>query len=64
MEKITLDVNDLVNLLGVSKGTIYTMVREKQIPNFSVRGRILFNREVIEAWTKGEHTGSEQVENG
>lgn len=40
MEKITLDVNDLVNMLGVSKGTIYAMVREKQIPSFAVRGRI------------------------
>lgn len=55
VQKITLDVNDLVAMLGISKGTIYTMCREQQVPHFKVRGRILFNREIIEAWTKGEY---------
>lgn len=55
MEKITLTVNDLTKMLGVSAATIYTSVREGDIPHFTVRGRILFNKEVIIAWTKGEY---------
>jgi len=54
MQKITLEVKEVAALLGVSTGTIYTMVAAKQIPHFRVRGRILFNRQVIEAWTRGE----------
>lgn len=55
MEKITLDTIEVANLLGVSRTTIYTMARENQIPHIKVRGKILFNREVIEAWTRGEY---------
>lgn len=61
MQKITITVKDVAMLLGVSTNTIYTMVREGgQIPSFSVRGRILFNREVIEAWTRGEYQMDKQ----
>lgn len=55
MEKITLTPLEVSKLLGVSRATIYTMVREDQIPHFKVRGKVLFNRDVIVAWTKGEH---------
>ncbi len=54
MEKITLDVNEVSKLLGISLTTIYTMVRENQIPHVKIREKIMFNRGVIEAWTKGE----------
>ncbi|MGG2057365.1 helix-turn-helix domain-containing protein [Lysinibacillus pakistanensis] len=53
-EVITLSVSEVSRLLGVSTATIYTMVRNKQIPFFKMRGKILFNRGVIEAWTRGE----------
>jgi len=56
MQKITLTVNEVAAMLGVSITTVYTMVREGgQIPHFKVRGKILFNREVIEQWTRGEY---------
>lgn len=62
MRKITLTVNEVAALLDVSTTTIYTMVREGgQIPHFRVRGKILFNREVIVAWTRGEYE-QEKVE--
>lgn len=54
MEKITLEVKEVATMLGVSTGTIYTMVRLSEIPHLKVRGRILFNRNIIEAWTRGE----------
>lgn len=50
MEKITLTVNEVATLIGVSDTTIYTMVREREIPHKKVRGRILFHRGTIENW--------------
>lgn len=54
MEKITLTPLEVAELLGVSRATVYTMVRENEIPHFKVRGKILFNRDVIVKWTKNE----------
>lgn len=54
MTKITLTVNEVAEMLGTSTATIYSAVRKSEIPHFKVRGKILFNREVVEAWTKGE----------
>ncbi|OAB30195.1 hypothetical protein PMSD_20635 [Paenibacillus macquariensis subsp. defensor] len=56
MQKITLSVNETAEFIGVSTTTIYAMAREEQIPHVRVRGRILFHREVIEAWLRGEHS--------
>lgn len=50
MEKITLSVNEVAKLIGVSDNTIYTMARLKEIPHKKVRGRILFHRGTIERW--------------
>ncbi|MEK3788067.1 helix-turn-helix domain-containing protein [Paenibacillus sp. FSL K6-1230] len=54
MKKITLTVTEAAELIGVSQTTVYTMAREKQIPHTRVRGRILFHRDVIESWLRGE----------
>lgn len=54
MAKITLTVAEAAELIGVSQTTVYTMAREKQIPHARVRGRILFHRDVIESWLRGE----------
>lgn len=54
MQKITLEVKEVAELLGISQTTVYNMVRAKQIPHIKARGKILFNRAVIEAWTRGE----------
>lgn len=59
MTKITLDVKGVCGVLGVSTTTVYTMVRHGEIPHFKVRGKILFNRDVIEAWTRGEYQPDE-----
>ncbi|WP_391119366.1 helix-turn-helix domain-containing protein [Psychrobacillus sp. L3] len=63
MEKITLDVKELCNLLGISQTTAYTMVRESSIPHFRVKGKILFNRNVIEEWTREQSLQHEMVSN-
>ena len=61
MGKITLTPQEVANLLGVSRSTVYTMVRENEIPYFKVRRSIMFNREVITAWTKGETEGNQII---
>lgn len=60
-EKITMTPLEMSRLLGISRATIYTMVRENEVPHFKVRGKILFNRSVIIAWTKGEHEHQEKI---
>jgi excisionase family DNA binding protein len=45
MERKTLTVQEIAEHLGVHRDTIYTMVRQKQIPHFRIRRRILFSRE-------------------
>ncbi|MFC5532254.1 helix-turn-helix domain-containing protein [Cohnella yongneupensis] len=57
MDKITLDIKEAAALIGVSHTTMYTAVREGQIPHKKVRGRILFHRDTIEAWLRGEPSG-------
>jgi excisionase family DNA binding protein len=47
-----LSVRELADFLGVSTDSVYTMVREKQIPYFRVRRRILFHRSSVEQWCK------------
>ena len=63
IQKITLSVSETAQLIGVSTGTIYSMARLGEIPHVRVRGRILFNRHVIEAWTRGE-VPAQQVQGG
>ncbi|MGE7932620.1 helix-turn-helix domain-containing protein [Viridibacillus arvi] len=50
MERMTLTVAEVAELIGVSKMTIYTMCRTEEIPCKRVRGRILFYRPVIMDW--------------
>lgn len=54
MEKITLDVKEVAQLLGVGVNTVYLMTRENQIPHKKVRGRTLFHRPTIEQWLINE----------
>ncbi|SDC05772.1 helix-turn-helix domain-containing protein [Shouchella lonarensis] len=52
MQKITLTVKEVAELLGVSTATIYTLVREGQIPHSRIRAKIIFHKESVEAWVK------------
>lgn len=53
-KKITLTVKEAAELIGVSSTLVYAMVREKQIPHARVRSKILFHKDVIESWLRGE----------
>lgn len=61
MTKVTLTVSETAKLIGVSQTTIYSMAREGQIPHVKVRGRILFHKDVIEAWLRGEYHQAKQA---
>lgn len=54
MQRTTLTVSETADHLGVSVDTIYTMVREKQIPHVRVRRRIFFRVEAIEEWMRNQ----------
>lgn len=62
MEKLTLSVDEVASELGVSRTTIYTMARHKEIPHIKVRGRILFHKPTIEQWLIANTEGG--VQNG
>lgn len=61
-ERITLTVQEAARYIGVSASTIYAMAREDEIPHVKVRGRYLFNKDIIEDWTKYPHKYSLQKE--
>lgn len=59
IEKITLTVDEVSQVLGVSQSTIYTMARQNEIPHKKIRGRVLFHKPTIERWLSNEFEGGE-----
>ncbi len=45
-----LKVDEVAEILGVSKSTIYTWTSEQVIPHFKIGGRVLFRRNHIDKW--------------
>ncbi|MED1863395.1 helix-turn-helix domain-containing protein [Fictibacillus nanhaiensis] len=58
MERRTLTVLEIAEYLGVCVDTVYTMVKEKQIPYIRVRRRILFSAEAIDQWIRDQEKRS------
>ncbi|MCY9578723.1 helix-turn-helix domain-containing protein [Paenibacillus alvei] len=58
MKKIC-SVSEVAEYLNVSTDSIYTMVREKQIPHVRIRRRIIFSIEVIEEWLREQSKTNE-----
>lgn len=50
MQRKTMTAQETADYIGVHLDTIYTMVRQKQIPHFRIRRRIFFSKETIDAW--------------
>lgn len=55
-----LDVKEAANYLGVHTDTIYKMVREKEIPHYRLRRRIMFSQEAIDRWIYKQELNSIQ----
>jgi excisionase family DNA binding protein len=54
----TVTAQEIAKYIGVHLDTIYTMVRQKEIPHFRVRRRILFSLETIDAWMREQEQKS------
>ncbi|MEH7223896.1 helix-turn-helix domain-containing protein [Bacillus sp. JJ1566] len=61
MQRKTLTTEEVADYIGVHKDTIYTMVRQKQIPHIRVRRRIFFSIETIDAWMRDQEQKSLEV---
>lgn len=59
MKRITMTVNEVAALLGVSNTTIYTMVRLGEIPHARIRSKIVFHKPTIEEWLAGQNNQEE-----
>ncbi|RJS60149.1 helix-turn-helix domain-containing protein [Bacillus sp. PK3_68] len=42
----------MAEYLGVTRETVYRMVRKNEIPHFKIRSRIFFSKETIDAWIR------------
>lgn len=50
MEKITMNVKEVAELLDVCDRTIYRLTEKNEIPHKKVGRRIIFHRGTIEQW--------------
>ena len=48
MERFT--PKEVAEYLGVSTDVVYKMVREKEIPHFRVRSKILISKRALDEW--------------
>lgn len=58
MQRKTITVKELSDLLGVSVDVVYEQVRKSNIPHFRVGRRILFRVETLENWMSEKETSS------
>ncbi|OMP67057.1 helix-turn-helix domain-containing protein [Domibacillus epiphyticus] len=54
MQNQTWTVKQVAAYLSVHPDTIYTMVKEKQIPHFRVRSKIFFTKSAIDTWIRSQ----------
>lgn len=52
--RLTIDIKEAAGLIGISTACLYKMCREGQIPHVKIRAKLLFHREKLESWLRGE----------
>ncbi|MBO6158799.1 MAG: helix-turn-helix domain-containing protein [Firmicutes bacterium] len=58
--RITLSVSEAADLVGISKPTMYALIRSGEIPSVHARTKILIYRQAVIDWlSKGENNGEE-----
>jgi excisionase family DNA binding protein len=62
MERSTLTVKEAAQYIGVSQDTMYTMVREDEVPHVRVRRRILFRKASLDDWMTKQESGQETTQ--
>lgn len=58
MQRKTITAQEAADYIGVHIDTIYTMVRQKEIPHIRVRRRILFKTDTLDAWMNDQESNS------
>ena len=56
-EKIALSVAEVADVLGISKPTVYKLLRRADFPAFKVGTRTLVSRAKLEEWVKTQAVG-------
>jgi excisionase family DNA binding protein len=54
IQRLTYQVPEVAQMLGVSRDLIYKLVRTKQIPCRHLGNRIIFPRDKFDAWLEGD----------
>lgn len=52
MDRLALDVTEAAALLGVSRPTVYALLRREDFPRFKIGRRTKIPREGLEAWVR------------
>ena len=52
MDKRTLTVNELIEVLGIARCTAYELVNSKGFPSFRIGRKVLISREGLDKWMK------------
>lgn len=59
-QKLTLDVKDLMNRLGIGRETAYALMRSTAFPSMRIGGRYLVSVEALHRWLQ-QNEGKEFV---
>lgn len=61
-DKLTLSIPETAAALGVSRPTVYNLVRQEGFPAFRIGGRTVVSRPGLEAWVR-EQEGNYAAKN-
>lgn len=56
MEALTISPTEAARLLGVSRPTMYKIMRQSGFPAFNVGGRVLISTEGLKEWVRDKST--------
>ena len=56
-EPLTVSVTEAAKLLGISKPTVYTLIRREDFPSLKVGNRTLISYEGLKAWVTAQVGG-------
>ena len=63
-EKIAISVNEAAKLLGVSRPTLYGLMKNADFPAFKLGGRRLISRAGLERWVEAQAQRGHDVTGG
>lgn len=52
MKKLTLSIQEVANVLGVSRPTVYKLAHMPDFPAFHLRGRVVISADGLERWVE------------